>query len=99
KARAMKAPRGVLLITPESLEAMFIRRGLQIPRLFGATRAIIIDELHTVLDTERGVQVRSLLTRMELAVGRRIRRVGLSATLGDMPLAHDHLRQDDPSGV
>src|SRR5690606_6188976 len=37
KARAMKAPRGVLLITPESLEAMFIRRGLQIPRLFGAT--------------------------------------------------------------
>ena len=99
KARAMKAPRGVLLITPESLEAMFIRRGLQIPRLFGATRAIIIDELHTVLDTERGVQVRSLLTRMELAVGRRIRRVGLSATLGDMQLARAYLRPDGPSGV
>jgi len=67
KTRAVRAPRGILLITPESLEALFIRRGLEIPRLFGATRAIIIDELHTVLDTERGVQLRSLLTRMEMA--------------------------------
>ncbi|WP_323009809.1 DEAD/DEAH box helicase [Paracoccus sp. (in: a-proteobacteria)] len=99
KSRAMKAPRGILLITPESLEALFIRRGLEIPRLFGATRAIIIDELHTVLDSERGVQMRSLLTRMELATGRRIRRVGLSATLGDMQLARAYLRPDDPAGV
>ncbi len=92
KSRAVKAPKGILLITPESLEALFIRRGLEIPRLFGATRAIIIDEMHTVLDTERGVQLRSLLTRMELAVGRPIRRVGLSATLGDMQMARAYLR-------
>lgn len=99
KNRAVKAPKGILLITPESLEALFIRRGLEIPRLFGATRAIIIDELHTVLDTERGVQLRSLLTRMELAVGRPIRRVGLSATLGDMQMARAYLRPDAPAAV
>ena len=99
KSRAVKVPEGILLITPESLEALFVRRGLEIPRLFGATRAIIIDELHTVLDTERGVQLRSLLTRMEMAVGRRIRRVGLSATLGDMQLARAYLRPDTPVGV
>lgn len=99
KSRALKAPRGILLITPESLEALFVRRGLEITRLFAATRAIIIDELHTVLDSERGVQMRSLLTRMELAVGRQIRRVGLSATLGDMQLARAYLRPDDPAGV
>lgn len=99
KTRAVKAPKGILLITPESLEALFIRRGLEIPRLFGATRAIIIDELHTVLDTERGVQLRSLLTRMELAVGRSIRRVGLSATLGDMQMASAYLRPDAPAAV
>lgn len=99
KTRALKGPRGILLITPESLEALFIRRGLEIPRLFGATRAIIIDELHTVLDSERGVQMRSLLTRMELAIGRPIRRVGLSATLGDMELAKAYLRPADPGGV
>jgi len=99
KARAIKNPKGVVLITPESLEALFIRRGLDIPRLFAATRAVVIDELHTVLDSERGIQMRSLLTRLELAVKRPIRRIGLSATLGDMVLARHYLRPDLADGV
>lgn len=99
KNRAIKEPKGVLLITPESLEAMFIRRGQEIPRLFGATRAVVIDELHSVLDSERGVQMRSLLTRLEIAVKRPIRRVGLSATLGDMPMASAYLRPDNAEAV
>lgn len=99
KTRALKSPKGILLITPESLEALFIRRGLEIARLFGATRAIVIDELHTVLDSERGVQLRSLLTRLELAIKRPIRRIGLSATLGDMDLAKAYLRPDAASSV
>jgi len=99
KSRALKRPSGILLITPESLEALFIRRGLEIPRLFGATRAVVIDELHSVLDSERGVQLRSLLNRLELAVKRPIRRIGLSATLGDMGLARAYLRPDDVSNV
>lgn len=94
KARAMKAPRGILLITPESLEALFVRRGQEIPRLFSATRAVVIDELHSVLDSERGVQMQSLLTRLELAVKHPVRRIGLSATLGDMQLARTYLRPD-----
>jgi ATP-dependent Lhr-like helicase len=84
KTRATKRPRGILLITPESLEALFIRRGLDVPRLFRSVRAVILDEVHTMLDSERGVQLRSLLTRLELAIGRPVRRIGLSATLGDM---------------
>ena len=99
KARARKSPRGILLITPESLEAMFVLRGLEIPRLFAATQTIVIDELHALLDSERGVHLRSLLTRLELAVGRRIRRVGLSATLGDMTLANGYLRPEAPDKV
>jgi ATP-dependent Lhr-like helicase len=99
KARAVKHPKGILLITPESLEALFIRRGLDIPRLFGAIRAVVIDELHSFLDTERGVQMRSLLARLELATKRQIRRIGLSATLGDMELARVYLRPDSPDHV
>lgn len=94
KSRSLKVPKGILLITPESLEALFIRRGLEIPRLFAATRAVVIDELHSMLDSERGVQVRSLLTRLELAIKRPVRRIGLSATLGDMDLARAYLRPD-----
>ncbi len=99
KARARKNPRGILLITPESLEAMFVLRGADVPRLFAGTQAIVIDELHALLDSERGVHLRSLLTRLELAVGRRIRRVGLSATLGDMALANAYLRPEAPEKV
>ena len=99
KARARKNPRGILLITPESLEAMFVLRGAEMPRLFAGTQAIVIDELHALLDSERGVHLRSLLTRIELSVGRRIRRVGLSVTLGDMTLANTYLRPEAPEMV
>ena len=99
KARARKNPRGILLITPESLEAMFVLRGAEVPRLFAGTQAIVIDELHALLDSERGVHLRSLLTRLELSLGRRIRRVGLSATLGDMALANAYLRPEAPEKV
>lgn len=99
KTRALRSPGGVLMITPESLEALFVRRGLELPRLFRGVRAVVIDELHSVLDTERGVQLRSLLTRMELSIGRPVRRIGLSATLGDMQLAKAYLRPDGADAV
>lgn len=99
KARARRNPRGILLITPESLEAAFVRRGLEIRGLFGKLDGIVIDELHALLDTERGVHVRSLLSRLEFATGRRVRRVGLSATLGDMELTRQYLRPEAPGEV
>ncbi|MAZ17633.1 MAG: ATP-dependent helicase [Ahrensia sp.] len=99
KERARRNPRGLLLITPESLESLFVRRGMEIQRLFGGTNAVVIDELHTLLDSERGIQLRSLLTRLELATGHGIRRVGLSATLGDMELTKAYLRPEDASAV
>jgi ATP-dependent helicase Lhr and Lhr-like helicase len=99
KSKALKVPKGILLITPESLEALFMRRGLEIPRLFQNTRAIVIDELHSFLDSERGIQMRSLITRLEISTRRQMRRVGLSATLGDMDLARSYLRPDNPSSV
>ena len=99
KSRARKDPRGILLITPESLEALFVLRGNMIPTLFKSTRAIVVDELHALLDNERGIHLRSLLTRLELAIDRRIRRIGLSATLGEMTLAKEYLRPTEPDGV
>ncbi|MEQ8396170.1 DEAD/DEAH box helicase [Thalassobaculum sp.] len=99
KAKARKARHGILLITPESLEAMFVLRGLEIPAMFGRLQAVVVDELHAMLDTERGIHLRSLLNRLEIATKRRIRRIGLSATLGDMGLARSYLRPGDPDAV
>lgn len=99
KARARKRPSGVLLITPESLEALFVLRGPEISDLFFSSRAIVVDELHALLNNERGIHLRSLLTRLEIAVNRRVRRVGLSATLGEMSLARQFLRPEAPDSV
>jgi ATP-dependent Lhr-like helicase len=92
KQRFLKYPRGVLLITPESLEAMCVRRGTALRGLFAELRYIVIDELHAFIGSDRGKQVQSLLTRIEAAAERRVARVGLSATLGDMRLAAEYLR-------
>ena len=99
KSRARANPKGILLITPESLEAMFVLRGLQIPTLFQGTRSIVIDELHSLLDNERGIHLSSLLNRLEQAAGRQIRRVGLSATLSDMEMVKEYLRPGSPGSV
>ena len=95
KQRFLKYPRGVLLITPESLEAMFVRRGSAVRSLFAELRYLVIDELHAFIGSDRGKQVQSLLKRIEEAADRRTARVGLSATLGDMQLAANYLRPND----
>ncbi len=99
KWAVLKKPDGILLITPESLEAMFVLRGTSVPTLFAGLRYIVVDELHSFLGTERGAQLRSLLHRLELVVHRRVPRVGLSATLGDMGLAADALRPGESGRV
>lgn len=99
KATALKNPSGIVIITPESLEALFVRRGTEISRLFASLNAVVIDELHTFVDSERGMQLRSLLSRLELSIGRPVRRIGLSATLGDPELAARALRPDQPDSV
>ncbi|MGX5802621.1 DEAD/DEAH box helicase [Bradyrhizobium sp. Arg314] len=93
KQRARSRPSGIVIITPESLEATLIWRGADVPQLFGALEAIVIDELHAFIGRERGMQLQSILTRIEIAAGLdRVDRIGLSATLGDMRLAADFLR-------
>jgi ATP-dependent Lhr-like helicase len=92
KARVLRAPAGLLLITPESLEALFIRHGDRVRRVFGGLRYVIIDELHSFLGAERGAQLQSLLHRVDLAAQRRVPRVALSATLSDFDTAAEFLR-------
>jgi ATP-dependent Lhr-like helicase len=94
KQKFLKYPRGVLLITPESLEALFVRRGSTVRHIFGEVIYIVIDELHAFIGSDRGKQMQSLLYRIEAAAGRRIPRVGLSATLGDMDAAKRYLRNE-----
>jgi ATP-dependent Lhr-like helicase len=92
KSVVLKNPDGILLTTPESLEAMFARRGTRIAALFAGLRYVVVDELHSFLGSERGTQLVSLLHRLETVLQGRVARVGLSATLGDMSIAAEQLR-------
>lgn len=92
RQKLIRQPGGILLITPESLEALFVRRGSDVARIFAALQFVVVDELHAFIGGERGMQLQSLLHRLERALHRRVRRIGLSATLGDMTIAADFLR-------
>jgi ATP-dependent Lhr-like helicase len=93
------APDGLLLITPESLEALFVLQGPKVPTLFADLRYIVIDEMHAFIGTERGAQLQSLMHRIELATRRRIPRIGLSATFADFRTATDFIRPGDGDHV
>lgn len=92
---ALRIPSGIIMITPESLEGFLIRRGSQTPEFFGNLNSVVIDELHEFIEDERGMQLQSLLSRIEISISRKIRRIGLSATLGDLELARRYLRPDN----
>lgn len=92
KARFLAKRHGVLLITPESLEALLCNRGTSVAGIFQGTAFFVVDELHAFIGSERGKQLQSLMHRIDAAVGRKTPRIGLSATLGDMNLAKQFLR-------
>ena len=57
KKKLLQSPEGILQITPESLEAMLINRSNDIPRIFCDLRYVIIDEIHTLMGSDRGNQI------------------------------------------
>jgi len=91
KKKLLEKPRGILQVTPESLESMLINRSNDIVRLFGDLRFIIIDEIHTLTGSDRGNQILCQLARIGRLIGYHPRRVGLSATVGDVQKAADWL--------
>lgn len=98
KNKFLKNPKGVLQITPESLESMLINRKNDIPRLFGDLRFVVIDEIHTLMGFDRGSQVCCLVERLSRLIAHSPRRVGLSATVGDTALAAEWLSRGTGRG-
>jgi len=92
RAGFWRKPAHVLLITPESLEAMLMRRARELTIILPSLRWIIVDELHAFIGTERGMQLQSLLERVTALTKTSLPRVGLSATFGDLRIAARFLR-------
>jgi ATP-dependent Lhr-like helicase len=87
KRKLLKKPSGILQITPESLESLMINKHMEITSLFGDLRFIVIDEIHSLLRADRGLQTFCLIERLCKLAGCDPRRIGLSATIGNPDLA------------
>ena len=83
KKSLVQQPEGIVLITPESLEAMFVHAPYRVKTLFADLQYVVIDEIHSFLGTDRGLHLMALLARLRALNRARFAVVALSATIGD----------------
>lgn len=79
RKRFLKSPPEIVITTPESLSLM-----LAIPSyrsIWSRVGWVIVDEIHELLESERGAELALVLQRLGVASKRRIQRIGLSATI------------------
>lgn len=82
KVAQLKEPPQLLLTTPESVEAILLRKaGWR--RFFEGLETVIIDEAHNFAGSDRGGHLLALLERLEEGTGHSPQRIALSATVGN----------------
>ncbi len=74
-----KHPPHILVTTPESLYIMLTAEG---PReMLRGVRTLIVDEIHALADDKRGSHLALSIARLESLIGRKLQKIGLSATV------------------
>lgn len=89
RQRMVKHPPHILIITPESLFLMLTSGGGR--TVLRTAKALIIDELHALIDTKRGAHLMLSAARLETLCGNILQRIGLSATIEPLQTAADYL--------
>lgn len=82
KVKQLQIPPHLLLTTPESTEAILLRKP-QWAQFFATLSVIIIDEAHNFASGDRGHHLQSLLQRLEKGTGTHPQRIALTATIGN----------------
>ena len=89
RQRAHRRPPHIVVTTPESL---YILLGSESGRaMLRTTRTVIIDEIHALAPNKRGSHLALSLARLDALVGRRVQRIGLSATQKPIEAVADFL--------
>lgn len=77
----------ILITTPESLEVLLFRKDAALQ----AVQAVVIDEVHLLYNTQRGLQLSILLQRLKQSLERDLQWAALSATVGRLTDVRDFL--------
>ena len=78
RAAMLRTPPHVLVTTPESLYLLLTAARSR--EILKSARAVIVDEIHAVLQSRRGAHLALSLERLDHVCGRKLQRIGLSAT-------------------
>ena len=73
-----KRPPHILITTPESFYILLTAEKSR--RALAEARTVIVDEIHAVAGDKRGAHLALSLERLDALAGRRVQRIGLSAT-------------------
>lgn len=88
RRQALKPPK-MLITTPETLQA--ILPGKIMREHFKSLKWVIIDEVHELLDSKRGVQLAVALERLKVIKNGEFQLIGISATLADPKVAAEFI--------
>jgi ATP-dependent helicase Lhr and Lhr-like helicase len=77
RARFGREPSDILITTPESLYLLLTSNAREVLR---SVDTVIVDEIHALVPTKRGAHLALSLERLGHLSGRRLQRIGLSAT-------------------
>ena len=77
----------VLITTPESLDVLLFRKDTALDNI----QSIVIDEVHLLYNTQRGLQLSILIQRLKQKIERPLQWAALSATVGRLSDVRDFL--------
>ena len=89
RQKMVRKPPHILIITPESLYLMLTSKSGQ--SVLNSAKVVIIDELHSLIDTKRGAHLMLSLARLDALCRRHLQRIGLSATIAPLSVAAKYL--------
>jgi ATP-dependent Lhr-like helicase len=97
RARILKQPPHVLITTPESLYLLLTSEGGR--KILNTAETVIVDEVHALAGNKRGAHLALSLERLDALCGRRLQRIGLSATVEPADEVARFLVGHAPNGV
>lgn len=89
RRKLVKNPPHVLITTPETFQFLLV--GPRSREMLRNIRWVVVDEIHEIIGSKRGVALAVALERLVKLCKHRIQRIGLSATIGDIDLAKKFL--------